>query len=376
MPGTIESTNTNIIIKMKAAIHAFTILNNEAPDVFANLHNDVSEIKGDYEMGSINILSNYFLITSDYRGASTKDKHHLSQQKLYYYDQYQSFIRKENFIAKLDRLMIIAKSPCVELSPDAAITLHGLCETYDNYTITKQIREVSYMQCSCGAKMNIDAPMSALICKSCGFLRELLGTVFDDEQFYFQEGQRTKHGTYDPSKHCRFWVERIQARETTDIPQAIIQSIKDCIRRDKIKNKNQITCRLIRKYLRDTRNSKYNEHVPLIRKIITGITPPQLTDYEMQLILIYFDKITHIFTEIKPRSIKNSLFHPYLIFKILGQILNAKKDKIRLHRLLECIHLQSHNTLIANDKIWVMICDQIPEFDYCPTDRNTQYSDF
>jgi hypothetical protein len=233
-----------------------------------------------------------------------------------------------------------------------------------------------YETCVCLNKMDIDAITSTLICKRCGMTKKLYGTVFEDEQFYYQEGQRTKHGTYDPSKHCRFWVERIQARETTEIPEKVIISIKKCINRDKIKNINHINCTQIRRYLRQTHNSKYNEHVPLIRKLITGIMPPQLTDYEMQLIHIYFDKVIHIFDEIKPPQKTNCPYHPYFIYKIIEQIIKKDSDRLRKSQILACIHLQSRDTLINNDHIFKPICARIPEFKYIPTDRNKCESEY
>jgi len=88
--------------------------------------------------------------------------------------------------------------------------IYTILKLYNNSTINKNIKEVVYEMCICVTKMDIDPIASTLICKNCGIIKELYGTVFEDEQFYYQEGQRTKHGTYDPSKHCRFWVERIQ----------------------------------------------------------------------------------------------------------------------------------------------------------------------
>jgi hypothetical protein len=224
--------------------------------------------------------------------------------------------------------------------------------------------------------MDIDSISSALICKKCGLTKELYGTVFEDEQFYYQEGQRTKHGTYDTAKHCKAWIDRIQAKENTEIPTDIVQDIKKYIILDKITNKHNITCSQIRKYLQLTNNSKYNEHVPLIRKLITGISPPQLTEYEIQLIYIYFDKVIHIFEEIKPISKTNCPYYPYFIYKIIEQIITKSSDRIRKLKILECIHLQSRETLICNDFIWHPICERITEFKYIPTDRNNQNYDF
>jgi hypothetical protein len=379
MSGTIETTNNNIITKINSVQELLDIFKQNNISVEKKNYDDIDEIKDEYEMGSINILSNYFLISNNYRQtADSTEKHDISREKNAYFSKYQSFIRKENFLSKLDRIMNTIKKNMINRDLDKNIlqNIYNIIKTYNNSTINNNIREVVYEICNCESKMDIDANTSTLICKKCGLTKELYGTVFEDEQFYYQEGQRTKHGTYDPSKHCRFWVERIQARETTEIPDSVIKSVKQCIIRDKIKNKNQITCNQIRTYLRTSHNSKYNEHVPLIRKLITGISPPQLTDYEMQLIHIYFDKVIHIFDEIKPPEKTNCPYHPYFIYKIIEQILTKGVDVMRKLKILACIHLQSRETLVDNDRLWAPICSRIEEFTYVPTDRNEQYTEF
>lgn len=383
MSGTIETTNNNINIKINSVVCIIELFNSHKKE-FPNINidvkisQDIQELKEEYEMGSINILSNYFLIAGQYRQTEDEElKNTLLKKKDLYFNKYQVFIRKENFISKLDRIMNLIKRYIqnTDFSKEFLQEIYTFIKQYNNSTIDKNIKEVVYETCICLTKMDIDPISSILICKKCGMTKKLYGTVFEDDQFYYQEGQRTKHGTYDPSKHCRFWVERIQARETTEINETVLQNIKKCIIRDKIKNKSQITCIQIRKYLSQTHNSKYNEHVPLIRKLITGISPPQLTDYEMQLIHIYFDKVIHIFDEIKPPQKANCPYHPYFIYKIIEQIINKESDKIRKSQILSCIHLQSRETLIQNDLIWGPICFRIPEFKYIPTDRNNESYD-
>jgi hypothetical protein len=383
MSGTIETTNNNIIIKINSVVGIIELFNLHKKE-FANINIDckiiqnIQELKEEYEMGSINILSNYFLIAGQCRQTENEElKNALLKKKDFYFNKYQVFIRKENFISKLDRIMNLIKRYIqnTDFSKEFLQEIYTFIKQFNNSTVDKNIKEVVYETCTCLTKMDIDPISSILICKKCGMTKKLYGTVFEDDQFYYQEGQRTKHGTYDPSKHCRFWVERIQARETTEINETVLQNIKNCIIRDKIKNKSQVTCNQIRKYLRQTHNSKYNEHVPLIRKLITGISPPQLTDYEMQLIHIYFDKVIHIFDEIKPPQKTNCPYHPYFIYKIIEQIINKDSDKIKKAQILSCIHLQSRETLIQNDLIWGPICSRIPEFKYFPTDRNNESCD-
>lgn len=375
MAGTVDATNINIINKIES-LHDILNLFEENKISTPRIKKSILDIKEEYEMGSITILSDYFLIASKYNNEKNpEDKKKYQKQKDMQFLQYQGFIQKENFIFKLDRIAHKLKI-CAKKYPKITNEFYKILKKYNNSTIQKNIRETSYMTCVCNNDMFVEANSSMLVCPSCGMSKELFGTVFDDDQFYYQEGQRTKHGTYDPSKHCRFWVERIQARETTEIPEAIINSVKECIITDKIKNKNQITCSLVRKYLRQIKQSKYNEHVPLIRKIITGITPPQLTDYEMQLIHIYFDKVIHIFEEIKPSTKINCPYHPYFIYKIIEQIIKEEKEQKRKLQILACIHLQSKTTLVINDILWGFICDHIAEFSYIPTDRCKQELDF
>jgi hypothetical protein len=382
MSGTIETTNNNIVIKLTALNDLAKILSLNNIKIPKRTTTQLEDISEEYEMGSIIILSEYFIASAEYKQElDDNKKSKVSQNKNTHFNKYQSFIRNENFISKMDKIFIILKNYIHDskLSSDKSFihSTYAIIKIYNNSTVNKNIKEIVYENCTeCNTKMEIDSIASELYCKNCGMCQDLYGTVFEDDQFYYQEGQRTKHATYDPAKHCRFWVERIQARETTEIPETVLQSIRECITCDKITNKNRITCIQIRKYLRRTHNTKYNEHVPLIRKLITGISPPQLTDHEMQLINIYFDKVIHIFDEIKPPEKTNCPYHPYFIYKIIEQILTKNIHRIRKGTILACIHLQSCSTLVTNDQLWAPICNRIPEFSYIPTDRNNQYEEF
>jgi hypothetical protein len=382
MSGTIETTNNNIVIKLTALNDLAKLLRSTNIEIPTRTSTQLETISEEYEMGSIIILSEYFMASSAHKheiDCNEKDRSLL--KKNMYFNKYQSFIRNESFISKMDKIFTILKKSIHDskLAADKQFihTTYAIIKIYNNSTVNKNIKEVVYENCTdCNTKMEIDSIASELYCKNCGMCQDLYGTVFEDDQFYCQEGQRTKHATYDPAKHCRFWVERIQARETTEIPESVLQRIRECITCDKITNKNRITCIQIRRYLRRTHNTKYNEHVPLIRKLITSIIPPQLNDHEMQLINIYFDKVIHIFDEIKPPEKTNCPYHPYFIYKIIEQILKNNTHRIRKGQILACIHLQSCSTLVTNDQLWAPICDRIPEFSYIPTDRNNQYEEF
>lgn len=392
MTSTIETTNNTIISKIQYLYDIIACFGQHDIKINIDHINELKFISEEYEMGSIKILSDYFLLVHNYKNDLKNELSHnkthnsdaefqnrkqsFNRQKDRFFKDYQIFIRKENFISKMDRLYIIFKNVAqsnVKKNKElykCFSELKTLFSKYNNSTIVQTINTLSYNKClECNKDMKILAVSSEIVCVECGTSFVLNGTVFEDEQFYYQEGQRTKHGSYDSTKHCKFWIERIQARESRAIPASVINAVKESIRHNNIKNIEEITCEEIRKYLRQTKNTSYNEHVPLIRKIITGITPPQLTDREVQLIVLIFSKAIKIYEEIKPSDKTNVMYHPYPIYKIIEHILKEPHMRKRKNAILSCIHLQSRETLIENDIIWEKVCKCL-DIEYTPTDRN------
>lgn len=244
--------------------------------------------------------------------------------------------------------------------------LKSLIQKFQNIKLDFKPTEEMLDYCECGNVMQIISSSSEMVCSHCGYLYELKGTVFDDNQFYAQDGTRYKHAGYEPSKHCKCWLERIQAKETNTILSSQISKIEACIKRDGITNKKRLTIEQIRKYLKDTGLTELNEHVALIKKLITGIAPPQLTYAETQDITNSFSKAVKAYNIIRPSCKSNILFYPFIIWKLIEMHVS---DFIKRKALLSFIHLQGPQTLVSNDQIWQRICSVIPGFKYRPTDR-------
>lgn len=254
----------------------------------------------------------------------------------------------------------------VKIYKDILISINQFKKTKLLYNIN----ELSYDICDCGTKMTIQTNTSELLCVKCGYINTLVGSVYEDSMFFMQVENRYQHGKYDPSRHCKFWIERIQAKENTVIDKSVIEKIENCIKKDKIKNTKNISVKQFRMYLKQTKLSKLNDHIPLIKKIISGYIPPQLDHKELHLLFNYFDKATKTYEVIKPKEKKNSLYYPFLIYKILDLIIDDEEKK---NGLLSCIHLQSYETLIDNDKIWKSICEHNDNFVYKPTNKHDLY---
>lgn len=244
--------------------------------------------------------------------------------------------------------------------------IRSIIQQFNNIKLDFKLTEENMDICECGHSMSIISGSSEMVCGSCGYSYELKGTVFSDDQFYAQEGIRYKAAGYEPSKHCKSWLERIQARETNTITDTQIKKIETCIKRDGITNKKKITIEQLRRYLKDIGLTELNEHVALIKKMITGINPPQLTYSEIQDITNSFSKVVKAYNMIRPSNKSNIMFYPYCIFKLIEiHVSDYQKRK----NLLSFIHLQGTQTLVQNDQIWASICSNISGLHYRPTDR-------
>lgn len=374
--GTIEINHSNFLSKLDIVEQMITIVNTcqfdntTIQNKLKYMENTYSKIKNNYEMEVIDVLAEYYDISTNICAKEQVE------------DTYGMYITSENYTDKLEQCINFIEALFDHVKPVShkkskkhrrkIQKLMALINKFKRSKIFTNIKQIDYDQCRCGVKMKIFPNTSELVCPTCGETIMLYGTVFEDTQFYNQEGQRSKHGCYDPSRHCKFWVNRIQAKENTDISKNCIDQVIYCIRRDGITDCRRLLCGQLRLYLKETRNTDCNDHIPLIRKIITGVVPPQLTQEELRQLYNLFDKSVNAFELIKPPDKSNTMYYPYIIYKILDLIL---KDGIRKKRILECIHLQSRDTLIANDNSWENICNIVTDLEYRPTDRNDQKID-
>jgi len=359
MIGTVEIIGSNFNKKIAILKKIVNVLS------LPTAHKIVKEIRNleiNYETNTVNILVKYYIFLN----SEKKTGKQFFDTKTKYMKKYQSIIIKNRFFIKAKNISNTLRLSAI---PDALQNiLDNLFQEFDMVPAHVDEKMLSKTTCeTCNQEMSITSNVSQRICKKCGFIENMYGTVFEDEQFYYQEGHRSKHGNYETNKHFKIWVERIQARESKDIPVRIINKLMKCIENDHIIDIHRISCKLIRYYLRKIRETTFNEHVPLIRKLLNGKVPPQLNDVELRKLAIWFDKAITVFERIKPIEKTNCPYHPYFIYKILDVMITDNRKK----EILACIHLQSRDTLIENDRNWKIICNRIPFFKdkYTPTNR-------
>lgn len=241
-------------------------------------------------------------------------------------------------------------------------------------------QKIEYDRCeTCGVPMGVDPEKSELRCGGCNVVRQLVGTVFDESQFYSQEGQKSKSGSFNPNRHFYHWWTHLLAREPEEeigdpedhdnlYGEKLVEALRGIIRRDN-KILRFITVYDVRNMIREISRTDLNKNVPLLMKRLTGVGPPQPGDQ----LTIRVERIFSVAIEIGERSRRagrvNRDYYPFYIGKILDAIL-PEKDPLR--RILYYIYLQGADTLIADDLDWEVICDELPKeygITYVATDR-------
>lgn len=241
---------------------------------------------------------------------------------------------------------------------------------YNHTQFNVTLREKQEYHCRfCGDEVVLIVREAALECVTCHARFDAKGLMLSDDRSSITE-KSTKSNQYQSRKHAKAWLEAIQGLDSKKIPEEIITYVKNCAKRDRIIDMEMITCSLIRSYLSKYNKcsaSKYNQHISKIRKLITGIEPPQLTEHEMDVCCDLFSEVISVYNTIKKKA--NCPYYPYFIYKILEHMFRDDVHKQRREKFFSYIHLQLDDTLNEHDKTWAQICARIPEIEYKSTER-------
>jgi hypothetical protein len=237
-----------------------------------------------------------------------------------------------------------------------------------------------YESCpACGGPTAVDAARSVLRCSDpeCGAVSELVGIAFDDSQFYSQEGQKAKSGTFNPNRHFQFWWTHILALEPEeeigdkDDPdnqygEKLLARLREIIARDR-HILRLLTVYNVRAMLREANRTDLNKNVPLLMKKLTGVGPPQVPDAFAVRVENLFTKAIEAGERIRREGRVNRNYYPFYIGRIV-EALTTDED-VDLRRILYYIYIQSKETVEEDDEDWEQICLDLGEIKYTPTDR-------
>ena len=198
----------------------------------------------------------------------------------------------------------------------------------------------------CNGERILSQTDGCMVCKKCGVSEMVL--VATDKPSYKEPTQDSGTYAYKRINHLTEILSQLQAKESTDIPPKVFESIRRELKKRKI-NKNDLDIFKLRRILKKLNYRKYYEHVPHILQIINGKEPPNFSRQDEMKIKQMFKAIQKPFTIYCPKNRKNFLNYSYVLHKFC--------ELLDLDEYISYFPLLKNNTkLLQHDKIWKNIC--------------------
>ena len=208
--------------------------------------------------------------------------------------------------------------------------------------------------CNKGEMIAVDYE-GIMICNSCSTSVKYL--VENEKPSYKEPPKEVCFYAYKRINHFREILAQFQAKETTQIPDEVIENIIQQIKKERI-DIYQLTNKRTKDILKKLGYNKYYEHIPFIKDKL-GIKPPIMSsDLENTLCNLFMD-IQGPYAKYCPDDRVNFLNYYYTVYK-LCELLNQN------HFLPYFPMLKDREKRIEQDEIWKNICEELG-WEYVPT---------
>jgi hypothetical protein len=191
---------------------------------------------------------------------------------------------------------------------------------------------------------------SIFCCEKCYTIEKII--TDNEKPSYKDPPKEISYFSYKRINHYTEWLNQIQGKETTDIPDEIFENIMKELKIQRIDDPRIITRQKIKEILKKLKINKYYEHVPYILNRITGDPNPHLSPELEDKLKQMFKEIQVPFLKYSPLNRKNFLSYSYVIHKFI-QLVN-QEDYLKYFPLLK-----SREKLHQQEQIWKKICDDL-----------------
>jgi Zn ribbon nucleic-acid-binding protein len=183
-----------------------------------------------------------------------------------------------------------------------------------NKSITTKKKKTQIQLCPyCNIEKTLQYSDGHMVCVECGHSDRI---IVDMEKINFKDPfYENKSTGYKRMNHFSELMNQFQAKETTEISQQIYNSIIIEIKKQKIKDPNRLSKKIMRNILKKLELNQYFEHIPFIINRLTGAPPPTITREIEEKLKQMFKEIQEPFRLYKPSSRKNFLNYNYVFHK-------------------------------------------------------------
>lgn len=218
-------------------------------------------------------------------------------------------------------------------------------------TEKQESNNIDIEHCSkCNIAREENSSEGVLVCPKCGS-EEYMMIVSDFAGFRDPPKERNNYA-YKKINHLNEILNQFQAKESTIIPDEIMNEVVCEIKKRRIQNIASLAEKDIREILKKLNRSKYYEHAAHIVSRLNGNPPPTITPEIEEKIRAMFQDIQAPFLLYCPNDRTNFLSYSYILYKFFELL---ELDEYKIYFPL----LKSRDRLISHDQIWEKICEYL-----------------
>ena len=194
-----------------------------------------------------------------------------------------------------------------------------------------------------------------MVCNKCS--KQVIFLIDNEKPSYKEPPKEACFYAYKRINHFREILAQFQAKETTSIPEHVLESIKQQIKKERIEI-SQFTDKKAKEIMKKLGFNKYYEHIPFIKDKL-GIKPPVMTpDLEERLCNLFME-IQGPYAKFCPDDRVNFLNYYYTVYKLC--------ELLGRHEFLPFFPmLKDREKRIEQDQIWKQICLEF-DWEFIPT---------
>jgi hypothetical protein len=208
-----------------------------------------------------------------------------------------------------------------------------------------------YGECpECDKEMIFSMNEAIFTCTDCGFQQFVL--VDSDKPSYKDPPREVSYYAYKRINHFNEWLAQFQAKESTEIPQEVYESICAELKKERILDYRTLARQKVREILKKLKFNKYYEHVPHIINRLNGCSAPVMSREVEEKLRYMFKEIQPAFQKNCPKERSNFLSYSYVLYKFC--------ELLELDEYLPSFPLlKNRDKLYIQDKIWEKICEDL-----------------
>ena len=189
-----------------------------------------------------------------------------------------------------------------------------------------------------------------LDCAECGYREYIL--IDSEKPSYKDPPREMSYYAYKKINHLNEWLAQFQAKETTEIPAAVLDQIRAELRKERITDMSKLKISKLKEILKKLKLSRCYDHVAHILNRLNGISAPVLSREVEEKLRFMFKEIQFSFVKHCPKKRSNFLSYSFVLYKFC--------ELLELDEYLPCFPLlKSREKLYMQDKIWELICKDL-----------------